>query len=169
MPYKDPERARAYGREWMKRNAEKAREAMRRWRERHPDQHSAEQRAYYARNRDRALAQSAAYHRDHPEVGLARGQNYRARKRAAFGSFTAAQWLTLVESHGGRCAYCGGTGPLEADHRIPLSGGGSNTIDNIIPACRLCNAQKHTMTEEEFRARRGSDRPDDLESTHEAG
>ena len=30
MPYSDPERRRAYGREWMRRNAEKAREAMRR-------------------------------------------------------------------------------------------------------------------------------------------
>jgi 5-methylcytosine-specific restriction endonuclease McrA len=31
--------------------------------------------------------------------------------------------------------------------------GGTNFIDNILPACRGCNARKHTMTEEEFRAR----------------
>jgi hypothetical protein len=34
MPYLDPEKRHAYGREWMKRNPEKAREAMRRGRAR---------------------------------------------------------------------------------------------------------------------------------------
>jgi 5-methylcytosine-specific restriction endonuclease McrA len=36
---------------------------------------------------------------------------------------------------------------------VPLARGGTNFIDNILPACRGCNARKHTMTEEEFRAR----------------
>src|SRR5713101_5359321 len=112
MPYKDPERQRAYAREWIKRNAQKAREAMRRWRIAHPDEHNAKNRLYYARHRDERLAQSAAYHREHPEIGLARWQNYRARKRAAVGSFTPAEWLALVEQYGGRCAYCGEGGPL---------------------------------------------------------
>ena len=35
MPYADPEKRRAYAREWMKRNPDKAREAMRRWRQTH--------------------------------------------------------------------------------------------------------------------------------------
>src|SRR5712692_4972524 len=51
MPYRDPERRREYGREWMRRNPEKAREAMRRWRQKHPDRHNAEGRDYYARHR----------------------------------------------------------------------------------------------------------------------
>jgi 5-methylcytosine-specific restriction endonuclease McrA len=40
---------------------------------------------------------------------------------------------------------------IEIDHRIPLTRGGSNLIDNILPACRRCNRRKGTMTEEEFR------------------
>jgi 5-methylcytosine-specific restriction endonuclease McrA len=161
MPYKDPERQRAYAREWIKRNAQKAREAMRRWRIAHPDEHNAKNRLYYARNRDTRLAHTTAYHREHPEVGRAKSQNYRARKLAALGSFTAAEWLALVEQYGGRCAYCGEHGPLQADHRIPLSRGGSNTIDNILPACRVCNTRKHKLTEAEFRARLESERGHD--------
>src|SRR5258706_1975529 len=101
MPYKDPERQRAYAREWIKRNAQKARDAVRRWRIAHPDEHNAKNRLYYARNRDARLAHTTAYHREHPEVGRAKSQNYRARKLAAAGSFTAAEWLAPVERYGG--------------------------------------------------------------------
>ena len=163
MPYKDPERQREYAREWLRRNVQKARDAANRWRIAHLDEHNEINRRYYARNRDARQAHMATYHREHPEVVLAKWQNYRARKLAAEGSFTAADWLFLVERHDGRCAYCGAAGPLEADHRIPLSRGGSNAIANILPACRVCNARKHRLTEAEFRARLARERHD-LES-----
>src|SRR6266849_5688040 len=46
MAYKDPEKQRAYAREWMKRNPQKAREAMRRWRQRNPDLRRERNRLY---------------------------------------------------------------------------------------------------------------------------
>ena len=156
VAYKDPERGRAYGREWMKRNPEKAREAMRRWRARHPELLRERRRKYRraARLRDgaRLNAQRAAYLAAHPEVKRAKEQAYRARRAAAIGSFTGAEWLALVARHGHVCAYCGEAKPLEPDHRVPLLRGGTNFIENILPACRKCNGRKHTMTEEEFRA-----------------
>jgi 5-methylcytosine-specific restriction endonuclease McrA len=49
---------------------------------------------------------------------------------------------------------CGKTGvALQPDHRVPLARGGSNAIDNILPACRSCNQRKALMSEDEFRAR----------------
>ena len=156
MPYKDPEDQRRYAREWLKRNPQKARDAVRRWRIAHPDEHAAKNRLYYARHSEERIAHTALYHREHPEVVRAKWQNYRARKQDAEGSFTAAEWLALVAKYEGRCAYCGEAGPLEADHRIPLARGGSNRIENILPACRRCNARKHLLTEAEFRARLAS-------------
>jgi len=85
-------------------------------------------------------------------VRRAKDQGYRARKRAALGSFTGGEWLALVERYGGVCAYCGEVAGLQADHRIPLSRGGDNTIANIIPACGRCNRRKADRTEAEFRA-----------------
>lgn len=131
---------------------------MRRWRAAHPAEHSADVRDYYARHREERLRQSAAYHRAHPEVGLARSHNYRARRRAAEGHLSPREWLDLVAQYDGRCAYCGGSGPLEADHRVPLARGGTNLIDNILPACRPCNARQHLLTESEFRARLAAER-----------
>ena len=153
MPYSDPEQRRAYGREWIRLNAERARAAMQRWRERHPEDHRAEGRAYYARHRERIGAAIAEYHRTHPEVVKAKGHAYRARKRASPGSFTHDEWLGLVAAYQGRCAYCRKRRVLEAEHRIPLSRGGTNFISNILPACHPCNAEKHRRTEDEYRQR----------------
>lgn len=134
----------------MRRNAEKTREAMRLWRKAHPAEHSAESRKFYARHKERIDARTLAYRRAHPDVKRAAEHRRRARELGAGGSFTAAEWRDLVRRWGGRCAYCGAPGASEADHRIPLARGGSNSIDNILPACRRCNARKHTMTENEF-------------------
>jgi 5-methylcytosine-specific restriction endonuclease McrA len=58
------------------------------------------------------------------------------------------QWAALKASWGG-CAYCGATdGPLQRDCVLALSHGGRYTLDNIVPACRSCNASKcgHEVT-----------------------
>ena len=136
----------------MKRNAEKAREAMRRWRQRHPDEHRAELRAYYARDPARRQRQiDASPNRRAVRIAM----KHRRRQRAAAGgtSFTYRDWLGLVAQHGGRCGYCGGSGPLQVDHRTPLARGVTNEPGNILPACGRCNLRKHTMSEAEFRAR----------------
>lgn len=53
---------------------------------------------------------------------------------------------------GGRCAYCGKRfKKLEIDHLIPLSAGGSSELDNLLPACSLCNRVKKDLSLEEFK------------------
>jgi len=52
------------------------------------------------------------------------------------------QWTALQAAWGG-CAYCGATGiPLQRDCVLPISRGGRYTVDNVVPACRSCNASK---------------------------
>jgi 5-methylcytosine-specific restriction endonuclease McrA len=61
---------------------------------------------------------------------------------------TDAQWAALKAAWGG-CAYCGATDrPLQRDCVLALSHGGRYTLDNIVPACRSCNASKcgHEVT-----------------------
>ena len=142
----------------MKRNAAKAREAMRRWRNRHPADHSEDSRAYYRRHRERLARYFANYQRTHLELRRQLAARRRARKLEAAGSFTVAEWLALVELWDGRCAYCGERAPLEIDHRVPLSRGGTDSIDNILPACGPCNRRKHAMPEQEYRARLAAER-----------
>jgi len=57
----------------------------------------------------------------------------------------------LLEKWGRKCAYCGKKNvPLEIEHIIPKSRGGSNRVDNLTLACRECNQKKDNMTAEEF-------------------
>lgn len=57
----------------------------------------------------------------------------------------------LLEKWGRKCAYCGlENTPLEIEHIIPKSRGGSNRISNLTLACRKCNQEKNTKTATEF-------------------
>ena len=162
MPYREPEERRAYGREWIRNNAEKAREAMRRWRKNHPDEHAAQSRERYARDPDKVRRIIEA---SPNRAAVRRAMHNRRRERVrGHPAFSAAEWMALVAEHAGRCAYCGASGLLHADHRIPVSRGGTNTIENIVPACARCNLRKHVMTEAEFRARLAAERDENLQS-----
>lgn len=63
------------------------------------------------------------------------------------GSFTIDEWTTLINKYKNMCLCCKRTDvEITADHIIPLSKGGSNTIDNIQPLCRSCNSSKGIKT-----------------------
>ena len=70
-----------------------------------------------------------------------------ARKRrkrflAADNDLTATEWAA-IRTAWECCAYCGDAeSPLQKDCVLPLSRGGRYTIENVVPACRSCNASK---------------------------
>jgi CRISPR/Cas system Type II protein with McrA/HNH and RuvC-like nuclease domain len=75
-------------------------------------------------------------------------------------SHSNRQWQGKFFKCGMRCWYCfkalsllpGESVELATkDHLIPTSRGGSESIDNIAPACFACNRKKGDMTEQEFR------------------
>jgi len=57
----------------------------------------------------------------------------------------------LLEKWGRRCAYCGAENvPLETEHVVPVSRGGTDRVSNLTLACRPCNQAKGNRTAEEF-------------------
>jgi 5-methylcytosine-specific restriction endonuclease McrA len=55
---------------------------------------------------------------------------------------SSAEWAAIREAWGG-CAYCGEpAGSLQKDCVLALSRGGRYTLENVVPACRSCNASK---------------------------
>lgn len=57
----------------------------------------------------------------------------------------------LLEKWGRACVYCGATDvPLEVEHIVPKSRGGSNRVSNLTLACHECNQEKGNRTAEEF-------------------
>lgn len=67
--------------------------------------------------------------------------NRRARKIGAPGRHHASEWRSLLDSYHGMCVYC--LSPASTrDHVVSLVSGGGNGIDNIVPACLVCNSSK---------------------------
>ena len=57
----------------------------------------------------------------------------------------------LLDKWGRECAYCGKKDvPLEIEHIVPRSRGGSDRVSNLTIACRECNQAKGNQTAEEF-------------------
>ncbi len=57
----------------------------------------------------------------------------------------------LLDKWGRACVYCGATDtPLEIEHLIPKSRGGSNRVSNLTLACHACNQAKNNKTAAEF-------------------
>ena len=55
---------------------------------------------------------------------------------------TDEQWSAIRQAWGG-CAYCGALDASpQKDCVLPISRGGRYTLDNVVPACRSCNASK---------------------------
>ena len=123
-------------------------------------------RAYYAANREKVVAQIAAWHRANPDKvraykaawqganpasAVATRHRRRARKAGNGGSYTLTEWTEKLELFAHLCVYCGQSGrPLTIDHKIPISRGGTNSIENLVPACKSCNCRKGSKTAAEF-------------------
>ena len=61
----------------------------------------------------------------------------------------------LLAKWGRRCAYCGAEDvPLEVDHIVPRSRGGSDRVSNLTLACHSCNQRKGNRPLEEFLCRK---------------
>ncbi|ACX53237.1 HNH endonuclease (plasmid) [Ammonifex degensii KC4] len=57
----------------------------------------------------------------------------------------------LLEKYGRKCAYCGKENvPLEVDHVVPKSRGGTDRVSNLTLACRECNRAKGNKLPQEW-------------------
>lgn len=69
------------------------------------------------------------------------------KRREAYGqgSVSIEDWIALCNKYGNVCLSCGKS-EITMDHVVPLSKGGTHTIDNVQPLCGTCNSIKHDKT-----------------------
>jgi hypothetical protein len=111
---------------WQQENSEKDQESSRKWRQNNPEKYRESMRISRTKQR--------------------------ANRRQAEGFHSTKQWVDLNEQYGHHCLDCkkhksefpinprtGRQRPVEPDHIVPLSRGGTNWIWNIQPLCHDCN------------------------------
>lgn len=95
--------------------------------------------------------QRNVYLKKNPQIAHKIRENRRIREYNAEGYHTLEEWENKKTQFKESCGYCKETKHLTKDHMTPLSRGGTNYINNIIPACKSCNSSKGDKTYEEFK------------------
>jgi len=135
----------------------------------HREQIAARHKQYYLDNIEKRIEKDKEYYRTHKEqkreynkkywqteIGKATRQRGDAKRRTneknIINTLTFQEWEDILEEHNYVCVYCGVEFDCELlpekDHVIPVSKGGNNTKENIVPACRSCNSKKYNRLEE---------------------
>jgi 5-methylcytosine-specific restriction endonuclease McrA len=92
-------------------------------------------------------------------------QKVRRRKlmlKGVVGTHTKQEWNDLKFIYNYKCWICERVEPeieLTRDHIIPISKGGHDNIENIIPLCRSCNSSKGTLGVEWFKKKLMENQP----------
>jgi 5-methylcytosine-specific restriction endonuclease McrA len=136
-------------RAWQKANPEKVAESAKRYRESHPDRRLAQSRSWRARNIEHAREWQREYSKkkydSSPEFRFKILSTKNARRaQSAGGHVSKAEWDAIKDYFGHCCAYClRKMTRLEIEHVTALSRGGDHSPENVVPACRSCNARKN--------------------------
>ena len=80
-------------------------------------------------------------------------QNKTKRKGAKHKSFSVQKRQDIYKKTEGHCYLCGefvDFDSFEVEHKIPLSKGGTNGLDNLFCACHCCNTIKQDIYPEDF-------------------
>ena len=139
-------------RSWDKRNQEKVKQHNRAHYEKHKARLIAQVRARHMANPERQRERLRKYYRTKygRAMSFERTRHRRAKEAGAQGSYTAKEWIELVERCGTKCLACNtqvqSAKNLTVDHIVPISRGGSNHIGNLQPLCFRCNCRKGTKT-----------------------
>lgn len=108
-----------------------------------PEKYSIMRKKYNSTHKEKVRAICQNWWKEHKGMRAIYRQKYLSQKKQLEATLTKEQWEQIKIDFNYSCAYCGKELPLEQEHFIALSKSGEFTTNNIIPACRSCNASKN--------------------------
>lgn len=121
---------------------------------------NAATRARRAKNVVKARQEGRDYRIKNPYCHAVCVANARAKKLGVESTLTVEEWKEIVHTSKNICHLCGreisfkigSPDRISLDHVLPMSRGGTNTKENVLPAHRACNRSRLDMTLAEFDA-----------------
>lgn len=110
--------------------------------------HNDQSKLWNKNNPEKVLKAVRDYKKRNPEYRVAADHRRRARERSVPDTLTTQEWKNALTYFNFCCAYCGSQqgfwDKIEADHFVPISAiNCPGTVkENMLPACRGCNASK---------------------------
>ena len=141
-----PERYAEIDRKWKKEHREEVNMQARERRQKDIEHYREIGRKSYERHAEERRKYSLEYYKLHPEKSVAATNRRRALKYASKSTHTEEEWQELKAFYSFKCLRCGAQEPdikLTRDHVVPLTQGGSDSIDNVQPLCARCNSKKN--------------------------
>ncbi len=131
----------AYQKQYREENDERRRFLLKRWQ----TENAEKQRLKRIENAEILRRKTREWQIRNPEHSRLYARKRRALKLQSAGSHTVEDIRALLVKQKFRCAscLCSIRNGYDADHKIPLSKGGSNDISNIELLCEPCNARKY--------------------------
>lgn len=131
-------------------NKEKIQEHQKQYREKYPEKRVESDKKYRKTHKEEIIKRIKRFFKT--PKGKAISQRGSSKRRTNLkevtNTLTVKEWLNILEEHNYVCAYCGVEFDCEnlptRDHVIPISRGGHNIKENIVPACKSCNSRKGT-------------------------
>lgn len=154
------ERDRETKRAWAARNAEKKRaysiaygsknrEKQKAWREAHREEQREYHRELYRSEPEKIKAAARAWRAANPDKKRQADRRRKALLRgAAAPGVSVKEWDRICGNYTDAdgnvaCAYCKKPTAVTVDHLLPVSRGGMDEPENVLPACGSCNSSKH--------------------------
>lgn len=151
---RNKERIQSYKKIYQLENKESIKLKKSHYYKRNKDYINEKNKEYYRKNKNKIYVSNNKWRKENPDkyklITMNATQRRLSKKRSLISTFTLKQWQHCLTHFNHSCAYCGGVENLEQEHVIPVSKGGHYTVDNIIPACRSCNASKNNKEFEEW-------------------
>jgi 5-methylcytosine-specific restriction endonuclease McrA len=141
-----PERYAEIDRRWKEEHREEINLKAKERRQKDLDHYREIGRNSYERHAEERRKYALEYYKRFPEKSVAASNRRRALKYASKITHTEAEWQNLKTFYNFKCLCCGKQEPeikLTRDHVLPLTQGGSDSIDNVQPLCARCNSKKN--------------------------
>lgn len=154
--YRDnPEKCKAQRKQYYNEHLEKHLENCRNWVERNPEKKKEIEKRYRDKHQKRCNESNQRWLNANPYKKREYTLRRRARKHATKADYNSHDIEKLYNSQKGLCWWCGKklNGNYEIDHRIPISRGGRDSLNNICCSCRKCNRSKNDKLPHEWNGR----------------